>query len=94
MICLYKVQLQGKGISGDRGKTGATFGSADCLEGDEGVFEGAGNVCIFICGQFQGHPHMSKFPELYTSDLFISLYIYYDSKKKKNVSTKANHSDT
>lgn len=38
MICLYKVQLQGKGISGDRGKTGATFGSADCLEGDEGVF--------------------------------------------------------
>ena len=28
---------------------------------------------------------MSKFPELYTSDLFILLYIYYDSKKKKKM---------
>ena len=28
---------------------------------------------------------MSKFPELYTSDLFILFYIFYDSKKKKKM---------
>ena len=43
-------QLQGKGISGSRRKTGSTFGSADCLEGDEEVFRGLAVFVILICG--------------------------------------------
>lgn len=50
MICLYEDQLQGKGISGGRSKTGSTFGSADCLEGDEEVFRGLAVFVILICG--------------------------------------------